>query len=100
MPDPVPVMVSGRLAVDRTRQGSGLGRALLRDAVLRTLQAADIAGVRAILVHAVSEDAQHFYERCGFPPSPLAPMPLMITLHALHQPLLGDDAQCDRKSVV
>src|SRR3546814_17446213 len=93
MSDPVPMMVVVRLAVDRTRQVSRLGRALLRDAVLRTLQAADIAGIRAILVHAVSEDARHFYERCGFQPSPLDPMTLMITLHDVQQALLGDDAR-------
>lgn len=81
MPDPVPVMVLGRLAVDSEHQGTGLGRALLRDAVLRTLQAADIAGIRALLVHAISEKAKGFYERCDFRPSPLDPMTLMITLH-------------------
>ena len=58
----------------------GLGRALLRDAILRTIQAADIAGIRAILVHAISEDAMKFYERCGFQPSPLDSMTLMITV--------------------
>ena len=80
MPDPVPVMVLGRLAIDSDFQGRGLGRALLRDAVLRTMQAADIAGIRAILVHAISEHARRFYERCGFQPSPVDPMTLMITL--------------------
>ncbi len=80
MPDPVPVMVIGRLAVDRTHQGRGLGRALLRDAMLRTLQAAQIAGIRAILVHAISEDAKLFYERCGFRVSPTDPMTLMVTV--------------------
>ena len=80
VPDPVPVMVIGRLAVDRAYHGRGLGRALLRDAVLRTVQAADIAGIRAILVHAISEEARLFYERCGFLPSPLDPMTLMVTV--------------------
>ena len=55
MPDPIPIMVLGRLAVDRRLQRRGLGRALLRDAILRTLQAAEIAGIRAILVHAQDE---------------------------------------------
>lgn len=73
MPDPVPVMVLGRLAIDARHQGRGLGRALLRDAVLRTLQAAGIAGIRAMLVHANSDDAKRFYERAGFQPSPLDP---------------------------
>ena len=80
MPEPIPDMVLGRLAIDRNFQGRGLGAALLRDAVLRTLQAADIAGIRAILVHAISEDVKKFYERCGFSPSPVDPMTLMITV--------------------
>jgi GNAT superfamily N-acetyltransferase len=80
MPDPVPVMVIGRLAVDQTVQGQGVGPALLRDAVLRTLQAAEIAGIRAILVHAISEAAKRFYEKWGFMSSPVDPMTLMITV--------------------
>jgi predicted N-acetyltransferase YhbS len=80
MPNPVPVMVIGRLAVDRKYQERGIGRALLKDAVWRTLQAAQHAGIRAILVHAKSEDAKRFYERCGFAASPVAPMTLMITV--------------------
>ena len=91
MPDPIPVMVLGRLAVDESYQGHGLGRALLRDAVLRTVQAADIAGIRAILVHAISEDARRFYERCGFRPSPADPMTLMITLQDARQALIGNN---------
>ena len=89
MPDPVPVMVIGRLAIDSGFQGRGLGRALLRDAVLRTMQAADIAGIRAMLVHAISEDAKRFYERCGFQPSPVDPMTLMITMRDAQQALTG-----------
>ena len=80
MPDPVPVMVIGRLAVDQTAQGQALGPALLRDAVLRTVQAAGIAGIRAILVHAISERAKRFYEEWGFIASPVEPMTLMITV--------------------
>jgi GNAT superfamily N-acetyltransferase len=80
MPNPVPVMVIGRLAIDLGFQGRGLGSALLRDAVQRTAQAAEIAGIRAILVHAISENAKRFYERCGFIPSPVDPMTLMITV--------------------
>lgn len=81
MPDPVPVMILGRLAVDRAFQGQGVGVGLLRDAVLRTLQAAEIAGIRALLVHAISEPAKRFYERHGFRPSPIDPMTLMITMN-------------------
>jgi GNAT superfamily N-acetyltransferase len=80
MPDPVPVMVLGRLAVDQTVHGQDIGRGLLRDAVLRTLQAAEIAGIRAILVHAISERAKRFYIKSGFIQSPVDPMTLMITL--------------------
>ena len=80
MPDPVPVMVIGRLAVDQTVQGQALGPALLRDAVLRTVQAAEIAGIRAILVHAISERAKRFYEMSGFIASRIEPMTLMITV--------------------
>jgi len=81
MPDPIPVMVIGRLAVDSRWQGQGIGRALLRDAILRTLQAAEIAGIRAILVHAISADAKQFYEQCGFTASPLDPMILMVKVN-------------------
>ena len=89
MPDPVPVMILGRLAVDRAYQGRRLGAALLRDAVLRTLQAAGIAGIRAILAHAISEDAKKFYERCGFTPSPVDPMTLMMTVADAEKALRG-----------
>jgi GNAT superfamily N-acetyltransferase len=82
-------MIIGRLAVDREFHGHGLGQALLRDAVLRTLQAADIAGVRAILVHAISSDAERFYERHGFVRSPIDPMTLMITLAELAREFSG-----------
>jgi GNAT superfamily N-acetyltransferase len=80
VPDPVPVVILGRLAVDRAFQGQGLGRALLRDAVLRVMQAADIIGVRAILVHALSDKARRFYEDSGFASSPINPLTLMITV--------------------
>jgi GNAT superfamily N-acetyltransferase len=79
MPDPIPVVALGRLAVDRTFQGNGLGTGLLRDAVVRTLQASEIAGVRGILVHAISETAKRFYEKYGFVASPVDPMTVMIT---------------------
>lgn len=80
VPESIPVMVLGRLAVDRAYQGRGLGSALLRDALMRTLNAASIVGIRAVLLHAVSEDAKRFYERAGFASSPLDPMTMMITL--------------------
>jgi GNAT superfamily N-acetyltransferase len=89
MPDPVPVMVLGRLAVDRAYQGHGIAQGLLGDAVLRTLQAAEIGGIRAILVHAISEDAKLFYERHGFTPSAVDPMTLIITVADAERALGG-----------
>jgi GNAT superfamily N-acetyltransferase len=80
MPDPVPVILIGRLAIDSRFQGRGIGADLLRDAVLRTLQAAEIAGIRAILVSAISAEAKRFYERYGFVASPVNPQTLMITV--------------------
>jgi GNAT superfamily N-acetyltransferase len=80
MPDPVPVLLLGRLAVDRNWHGKGLGADLLSDAVLRAIGAAESVGVRAILVHAISADAKTFYEKHGFRASPVEPMTLMITI--------------------
>ena len=80
MPEPIPVMVLGRLAVDRRWQGSGLGSGLLRDAVLRTYTVSKHVGVRALLVHALSEEAKEFYLRHGFMQSPIDPMTLMLNL--------------------
>ena len=80
MPDPIPVLLLGRLAVDHSCQGRGLGKGLLRDAVLRTIHAAGTAGIRAILVHAISEDAKHFYKACGFQQSPVDPMTLLVSM--------------------
>lgn len=85
MPDPIPVLVIGRLAVDASCQGQGIGHALLRDAIIRTLQAADIAGIRAILVHAISAAAKSFYLQCGFRASPIDEMTLMLTLSEAKQ---------------
>lgn len=80
MPDPIPVVVLGRLAVDAVLQGRGVGRALIRDAGLRVMQAADAIGVRGLTVQALSDDARQFYVKVGFDPSPLDPNLLMITL--------------------
>jgi GNAT superfamily N-acetyltransferase len=80
MPDPVPVMLIGRLAVDKQFQHHGIGEDLLRDAILRTLQAAEIVGIRAILVNAISESAKAFYEKHGFVASSVNAQMLMITV--------------------
>ena len=80
---PVPVMVLARLAVDRIEQGQGLGKALLRDALLRTAAAADIAGIRALLVHAKGDEARAWYEAWGFDPSPTDPRHLFLLMKDL-----------------
>jgi GNAT superfamily N-acetyltransferase len=80
MPDPIPVAVLARLAVDRRLQGRGVGRSLMADATLRVMQAAGTLGIRGIVVQAISEEARSFYLRLGFSPSPIAPMKLVITL--------------------
>jgi GNAT superfamily N-acetyltransferase len=80
MPNPIPVMVLGRLAVDQKWQHAGLGRSLLKDAVLRSVSVSQHAGIKALLVHALSEDAKTFYVRNGFLESPLDPMTLVLSL--------------------
>jgi GNAT superfamily N-acetyltransferase len=80
MPDPLPVMVLARLAVDQRVQGRQIGGALLRDALQRSLTIAQNTGVRALLVHALNERARLFYAHYGFLPSPIDPMTLMLPL--------------------
>lgn len=80
MPDPIPMAILGRLAVDRRWQGKGVGTALLQDAVLRTGQAAEILGIRGLLVHAISEEARAFYVRYGLSSSPTNPLTLVLSL--------------------
>jgi GNAT superfamily N-acetyltransferase len=77
---PIPIMLLARLAVDVRWQSRGIGRALLRDAVLRTLQAADIAGIRAMAVHAKDQAARRYYEQFDFIPSPSDPLHLFALL--------------------
>ena len=77
---PVPIMLLARLAVSRDWQGRGVGPALLKDALLRTLQAADIAGIRAFGVHAKDDEAREFYEHFDFESSPTDPMHLYLLL--------------------
>ena len=77
---PVPVMLLARLAVDRNHQGRGLGRALLKDALLRTRQAADIAGISALLVHAKDDAARNWYLGWNFEPSPTDSFHLFLLL--------------------
>jgi GNAT superfamily N-acetyltransferase len=90
MPDPIPVVVLGRLAIDTRQQGMGLGRALFQDAARRVINAADTIGIRGLLVHALSEEAKTFYLRLGLDESPLEPMTLMTTVANLRA-ALGDE---------
>ena len=87
VPDPIPVMLIGRLAVATTHQGRGIARAMVRDAILRTLKAAEIAGIRALPVHSPDSGAATFYRHLGFRESPLDPLllapPLSAALKAL-----------------
>lgn len=79
----IPIMLLARLAVDLHWQKQGVGAALLKDAALRTLQAADIAGIRALVVHAKDGMAKQFYERFDFLPSPSDPLHLFMLLKDL-----------------
>jgi GNAT superfamily N-acetyltransferase len=87
MPNPIPVALLGRLAVDRAHRGKGLGRALFRDGAKRVIHASDSLGIRGMIVHAISDDARSFYLALGFDPSPLEPMTLMVTLADLRASL-------------
>lgn len=80
---PVPIMLLARLAVDKAHQRKGLGKALLKDALLRTAQAADIAGIRCLAVHAKDDDARQWYEAWDFEASPTDPYHLFLMLKDL-----------------
>ena len=85
---PIPVMLLARLAVDQREAGKGLGKGLLKDALLRTIQAADIGGLRAMLTHAKDEDAKKFYQKYGFEESPIHPLTLMLSIKDIRASLL------------
>lgn len=87
MPGLIPVIVLARLAVARSHQGQHLGRALFQDAARRVIYAAEAIGIRGLLVHALSEEAEVFYLHLGLNPSPLDPMTLMVTLADLRAAL-------------
>jgi predicted N-acetyltransferase YhbS len=87
MPNPIPVVLLARLAVDKAYQGQGIGRALFRDSALRVVNAADAIGVRGMVVHAISERARDFYQKLGFDPAPGDAMTLMVTLQDLRSGL-------------
>ena len=83
MPNPIPVVVLGRLAIDQAYPNRGIGRSLVRDAGFRVIQAAETIGIRGLLVQAISTKAKEFYEKLGFEPSLIDPMTLMVTLDDL-----------------
>ena len=91
MPDPLPVLLLGRLAIDHRYHNRGIGSALLRDAMLRSVSVASDAGVFAILVHALAESAKRFYLSRGFVESPLQPMTLMMTIETIRSILAESD---------
>lgn len=84
---PVPVILLARLAVDKDEKGTGLGKALLKDALARIAQAADIVGARAVLVHAIDDEARRFYQHFGFEPSPIQELQLMLLMKDLRRAL-------------
>jgi GNAT superfamily N-acetyltransferase len=84
---PIPVILLARLAVDKDERSTGLGKALLKDALRRIAQAADIVGARAVLVHAIDEQARKFYEHFGFEPSPVHELQLMLLMKDLRKAL-------------
>ena len=86
-PDPIPVLVLGRLAIHKDHHQKGIGTALLGDAIRRAIQAADIAGITALLVQAISEQARRFYLSRGFVESPIKPMTLCLMLATVRQAL-------------
>ena len=84
---PIPVILLARLAVDKDERGTGLGKALLKDALRRIAQAADIVGARAVLVHALDEQARKFYEHFDFELSPVHELQLMLLMKDLRKAL-------------
>lgn len=80
---PIPMMILARLAVDRREHGRGIGKALLKDALRRTAQAADIAGIRALFVAAKDDEARAFYAHFNFDPSPADPYHLFLIMKDL-----------------
>jgi GNAT superfamily N-acetyltransferase len=90
MPEPVPAILLSRLAVDRKDQGLGLGKDLLRDAIVRSVEAADLIGARALLVHALNDNAREFYAHFDFEPSPTDPLHLMLLIKDARVVLRGD----------
>jgi GNAT superfamily N-acetyltransferase len=92
MPDPIPMAILARLAIDASAQGRGLGRALFRDAALRVLSAAGAIGIRGLLAHAISDDAAAFYRAIGMASAPGDARTMMVTLAELRAALTPTQA--------
>ena len=92
MPEPIPVMILGRLAVGLAWQRHSIGAALLQDALFRTIQVSDIAGVKALLVHAISDQAAEFYKKWGFQPSPVNPKTLFLSVRPAKSTMKTDNS--------
>ena len=88
---PIPVILLARLAIDADEKGKGLGKALLRDALLRAVRASEIAGLRAVLVHAKDESAKAFYEKFGFTSSPLNEVHLLLKISDIRKALADEE---------
>jgi GNAT superfamily N-acetyltransferase len=87
---PIPISILGRLAVHKLEQGTGLGKALLKDALIRMDRAADILGIRAVLVHAIDQQARAFYEKFDFEPCPDDELHLMLLMKDLRKQLAAN----------
>ena len=91
LPNPVPVMVLGRLAVDRRQAGRGLGPSLLKEAMTRTLRVSKEAGVRALIVHAIDDEAVGFYAKYGFQLFPPETRTLFLPIETIEAALLAEE---------
>lgn len=96
MPDPIPVVIIGRLAVDKSFKGQGIGAGMLKDALLRVIGAAEEIGIRAVLVHALDEDARDFYLKQGFYESATNNHTLMVTVQEIQSAMIGSTAPSNR----
>ena len=85
MPNPIPALILGRLAVSKPVQGLGLGRDLLNDALYRALRAAEVVGIRCVIAHAIDERATEFYARNGFQSSPISALTMMLPIEDLRR---------------
>ncbi len=88
---PIPIILLARLAVDKSEKGQGLGKILMRDALLRAVRASEIAGLRAILVHAKDESAKEFYQKIGFQPSPRNEFHLFLKMSDIRASLTDEN---------